>query len=456
MRNYGNNKGVTLIELIIAMSLLTMIIGIAGSLITFSSKSQAAISKEYQIQAEMRIASEIVNQQVRYSSAVFLLNKNQFKDAADRKKGWSYVTLSSDKKEIIHHIWDESADSHTPKTLVQAHDGLLYSLNFGDVINESKLVNFKIDGYFENSGSPKVSIESTLNALNSAVVDDSGTSLLPAVTLAYRLDDIPDADKIKVAVTMVLDKSGSMGFKMGGTGTNKDDVRMTIMKQEASKLIDTFKTMDNVYVSLIPFSTNANSPGDFKKADTPANGSVLANSETLKNSINGLNANGGTNAGDGLRRSYYKHVDFKTGETDQVLNYTILLMDGNPTFWPVKSGSSYYGDGDISSTGGDGNNNTITGSMKYIKDFADMHIKKTDSSQKVFMKTFVIGFTGVPDEVGRAEEIATYNSNGVGSKIEGIYYSAESGNDLAEVFNSIVEYILRDTWHIYGPIPLEK
>ena len=447
MISYRHKRGFTLVELIIVIAFVSIIISTAGSMMVFSIRSQDVIEKEFQIQADMRLASEVVNQQVRYASAVFLLNSNQYTGSADLKEGWNYFVLSDDKSEIVHYSWNEISGTHDVSQLVKARDGVFYGLRFEGVHDKSQVVKYQLDGHFTDGGNVKVSIKSELNALNSVVVDDSGVGVLPSVSMAYRSEDIPDADKIKVAVTLVLDRSGSMGGIMGGTN---NDIRLAVMKAKASELIDTFASMDNVYVSLIPFSTNANNPGAFLLAKD--------HKDALKTSISGYVANGGTNAGDGLRRSYYNHVTFNAGELDKVLNYTILLMDGNPTFWPSLDGSThYYGLGDISSTfsvlGGDGQETTasINGSLDYISAFSNGYIKNISHTQTVFMKTFVIGFTAVPEQVNRANTIATYHTHAYDNRIKGFYYAATSSEELANVFASITEYILQDTWHIYGP-----
>lgn len=433
--------GFTLVELIIVIAFLSVIISIAGSMMVFSFRSNDIVEKEYVIQANMRLASEVINQQVRHSTAIFLLNSAQFGGSGDLKAGWNYFTLSDDKSEIVQYVWDETTSSHNANKLTTAQPGILYGLNFTGDQSKYKMVNYQLDGSILDSGNVKVSIKSDLSALNTVVVDDSSTLSQPAIALAYRLEDIPNAEKIKVAVTMVLDKSGSMGYEMGN---GNSDIRIAVMKAKASELIDTFADLDNVYVSLVPFSTNANNPGDFLLAKD--------NRDALKASINGLIANGGTNAGDGLRRSYYNHVTFNSTEPDRVLNYTILLMDGNPTYYPVSGGSYFFGTGNIGSSnlGGNGSS-TITDSMSYIEAFGNTLIKNTTVTQTVFMKTFVIGFTAIPTEVTRAGDIATYHNHSVDDRIKGFYYAATNSQELANVFNAITEYILLDTWHIYGP-----
>lgn len=442
MKRFKVKSGFTLIELLIALALVAMIIGTAGTMIVFSIKSQNVVDKEFQIQSDMRIASEIVNQNVRHATAVFMLNEDQYQDSTDLKDGWDYFALSDDNKEIVHYKWNEVSGSHNQISLVQAHEGIYYGLNFKSVLNDARLVEFNLEGYQEGSVTPKVTISSVLNALNSVVVDDAGTAFAPSVSLAYRSEDIPDPDKIKVAVTMVLDKSGSMSWPMDGRNGTSPDIRMTVMKARAKELIDTFADMDNVYVSLIPFSTYGEA-SDFKHAKTER----LA----LKNQIDGLIASGGTNAGDGVRRSYFKHKTFNEGEADRVLNYTILLMDGEPTYFTRRNSSEHYGpENNQLSLGGNGST-TINESTKYIENLVAATVKSPSGSKPVYMKTFVIGFTAVPSEVTRANNIAGYHSHPTDDRIKGMYYAATSSDELERVFGSIAAYILNETWHIYGP-----
>jgi prepilin-type N-terminal cleavage/methylation domain-containing protein len=439
MNNFKSNAGVTLIELIIVISLIGIIVAVATRMIVFSVNSQERISTEYQIQSDMRIASEVVNQEVRHASAVFMLNQDQYTDSSDLKDGWNYFATSDDHKEIVHYKWDEISGTHNISSLAEAQSGISYKLSFKRLNSDDKVVKFKLDGYLDRTGNPKVTIESMLDALNSVVVDDLGTTPNPAISLAYRSEDIPDPEKIKVAVTLVLDKSGSMGYQMGGGNT---DIRIDVMRTKSKELIDIFADMDNVYISLVPFSTYADAE-DFKKAEDEA--------ADLKSDINGLTAGGGTNAGDGLRRSYYKHYNFNSSETDRVLNYTILLMDGNPTYYPMRDGSEYYGELNSIYTGGNGST-SYTESARYIENFANNIIKNQSGTDALYMKTFVIGFTGVPAEVTRAEAIANYHTDSSDERIKGMYYPATNSDELEEVFKSIADFILSETWHIYGPI----
>ena len=451
-----NKRGLTLIELLISLSFVSIIIVLATTMLNFSNKSQTVIGDEFQLQSQMRIAAETLNQEVRYATAVFLMNENQFRSSSDLKNEWNYVALSDDKSEILHYVWDSTSRTHKRNVLVGKQNQLSYQLKFSGSTEDSKLVNFVLDGYASNTINPKATITTTLNAVNSVVVDDSGTLISPSYVLAYRSDETPTPDNLKVAVTLVLDESGSMAEKMGGSGVGKDEYRTNVLKEQAKELIDLFQGMSNVYVSIVPFSNNANGIGPFIKVEGIA-------SEQLKTQINNLKTDGGTNAGDGIRRSYFQHKAFNTNNaTSQVLNYTIILMDGNPTYYVRRNRTNYYGsvpigskdngvDISISGSGSESEDN-MNSSLSYINTLAKEVILKNATSPQIFMRTFVIGLNGNQYAVNRAQSVAQYHNHPTDDRVIGKYYAATSKQELKDAFGSIADYILKETWHIYGPL----
>lgn len=447
MLNKTYKSGFTLVELIIVLVFISTVIGLSTTMILFSNNAHKVVQKEFEIQSDMRLASEVINQEIRHSTAVFMLNGHLF-TPSNLKDGWNYFSVSDDGTEIVHFIWDKTANTHTEIPLVKANSGVVYKMTFTQSHEDALMVDFFLEGYFEDHMTPKVTIKSSLSALNTVVVDESGTLSNPSIAMAYRDEEIPSVDQVKVSVALVLDVSGSMDWDLNGDTTSNNSIkRITLMKGKAKELIDIFADMGNVHVALIPFSTNANNPGNFLHAHT--------NATSLKASIDGLNANGGTNVGDGLRRAYYHHGSFNAANSGStVLNYTILLVDGNPTLWPRQSGVDYFGTGNISQNGGTGYNDeaNITNSMPYIQKLGADYILKTDPSQTVFQKSFVIGFTAKPIEVSRAKTIAeSYLHHPTDNRINGKYYAATNADELGQVFRAISDVILKETWHIYGP-----
>ena len=178
------------------------------------------------------------------------------------------------------------------------------------------------------------------------------------------------------------------------------------------------------------------------------------NEADLKTKISGLNAYGGTNTGDGLRRAYWKLANYNAdNSTEEIVNYIILLTDGNPTYRSSTNSWTYSpqtSDGNCIYVNGTGQETytNIENCLNYVDYIGQNWVvgKSTD------IRTFVIGFSAVASNVAHAREIAedsctsTYDAARYGT-----YYAAGSDIELENVFNEITTTILAETWHIYGP-----
>ncbi|WP_207707730.1 VWA domain-containing protein [Alkaliphilus serpentinus] len=528
MNRILNKKGFTLLEVILSLALLGMVILIAVSMLNFSTRAHKTTIDEYRLQSEMRVATEKINEFIRYSTAVFTVPMESFKE--DKlAENWNYFGVSEDKTEIIHYLYNEATGNHDKKIIVTSEAFLNYNLSFHkkDLSFDSKLLSFALEGFIVGAENKRIVIESEVEALNALQVVDRGTDGIYATALAYRTDERPKPENARAAVSMVLDISGSMALSMNGSSANYPNRRVDIMKNEAIDLIEGFSEMETVDVSLIPFSTSANNPSDFYDASV--------NEDFLLDEINDLTAFGGTNIGDGMRRGFHQLKNYNNDHTDfDIMNYVILLVDGDPTFssvkpqtdavrnrqWPGYSnywltrtneftdisdyklddgnvddnvflqatnrrtawirtgfwpGQGYYQDqiylrstDDFSSSHtmysspgwveqsnnssvplqfygneiigtGFSTASNIADSMNYVEYIGENLI----DNGEINIKTFVIGFTAVPEEVARATEIANI--------CNGTYYSAQNQEDLAEIFEEVRVIILSDLWHIYGP-----
>lgn len=463
------NKGFTLVEVIIAMTLIGMVAAIAGSMINFSFKAEKKAEEEYDLQAEVRLAAEVVNNALRNTSVTFLMNG---KMPETKAQGWNYIGMSADGTEILQYTWDEVSNSHTEKRLLQARPASNYVLDFSNP-KSTKLIDYTIG--FDQVNSNNFEVKSSVNAVNSIAIDYIKDEKNPSQVLAYRLDERPKAGKDTkgaVVITMVLDTSGSMAYDMGGSGKDKNKIRMTIMKEKAKALVGDFP--ENVHLSIFEYSTDADDAmgREFIKLDTEGK------KNTVKSTIEGFRATGGTNTGDALRRAYHKLGEYVPQPNEEPLNYIILLTDGNPTYyshtatdgfwsgpwwnqtWVEKSkyGNStrqakipddeYQVDANaakwVSGPGNDDDNGKNC--LNYATYMGS--IIAGDTSKNI--KTFVIGFSGVNSEITKAETIAT-SANKAGTKVEDVYFEAGSGEELGIAFDAIKEAILTEYWHIYGP-----
>lgn len=459
----NKTAGFTLIEMIIVISLIGVVMTAAAGFIKFSLASERKVEDEYVLQSEMRHATEIVNNAVRDASVTFIMPGAL---EADRiKNKWCYIGISEDGSEIVQYLWTENEDGtngkHIKRVLVSAKDDASFFLRL-DNKEKTKLVGYRLGLDKEDGRSLEVS--SMLSAINSIAVDFYSTDKNPAALIAYRTDPRPQPEgnkAVTVVISMILDDSGSMAWNMmGGTrvDNNENKARKIIMKAKAEALIDSFP--ENVHLGIVGYSNNANNPSALINLANPSK--KLEAKRKIPN-----DASGGTNTGDALRRAYHQLKTYEKAADEEVLNYIILLTDGNPTYFShtnyskrssysysagdrniptVATGDYQTGTGNITYLGGPGSDDPKDNCLNYTKTMGD--IIKADRSLKA--KTFVIGFSGVPEEVTRAKTIAA-NCNTASTSIDEVYFYAGSEESLGIAFDAIKESILLEVWHIYGP-----
>lgn len=435
MKIYHDRRGFTLVELMVTIVLIGMVVTLAGSLFNFSFMAEKNTEKEYDLQSEVRLASQILNKSIRDSTVTFTIPDTLFQKS--KKAKWNYFGIEN-HNEIVQYSWDGT--THVRKVLVKASDGVKYNLYFVNNAKDSKLIEFNLECFIDGNESKKIAIKTELDALNSVALDDGGSAETPATAIAYRTDPRPTPENVTISVSMALDKSGSMDENMTG------GKRISIMKSKAKGLLAKFSDMGNVQVCIVPYSTSANN------ADNSMTG-VTGNLSSLQQKIENMSANGGTNIGDALRRSYYAIKNYNNVNAGkQILNYVILLTDGEPTYCTKEKVSGvwkyYVKDGaDISENKTTDGGNIAGPGNDYSQDCMDYI--GTIGSDKIInggfkIKTFVIGFSDNKDDVAHAKSIAE-------DKCKGTYYYAGDAAALEKAFDDIKTVILNDSWHIYGP-----
>lgn len=455
------NRGFTLVELMVTIALLVMVIFMAGSFINFSFNLEKKSDAEYDFQASMRQASRIINNEIRNSSVTFTMAEEHFKGKKTDK--WDYLGVEN-HKEIVQYKWDPNKWNPTTTTngaherivLVSSNVAISYNLTFNKVPNKTNLVGFTLEGINSEEDSKKHTIYSELIAMNSVAVDDGGSLDNPAVAIAYRSDSVPKPEEVTtkkevtILIAMVMDQSGSMDDKMDVKEGNKTikRARIEIMKQNAKNLISGYS--ENIKVAIIPFANSANNPGDFKACTSK-------NKTDINKQIDNMEANGGTNTGDGLRRAYHQIKKYNTdNKTEEIVNYIILLTDGNPTYYSSTNKKSYVAKMDGNNldsdyrlgTGGETPISNIDNSMKYVSDIGQGLVVGGAYN----IRTFVIGFTDSVNGVTRGKEIAETACTKAGNpERKGTYHPANSAIQLEQVLTEITTTILQETWHIYGP-----
>lgn len=370
-----NTKGFTLIEVIIAIALVSLVILISSNILMLTMNSHKLTEKEYSLQSELRRASEKTNEIVRYSKAVFAVPNNFVSSVSSMDTGWDYLMASPDGKRIVIMKYDEVSNQHIETVVVNESENVRYELVFekDTTATSDTFLKYKIYAYSTddegNRVGEKIIYETTVETVNAIQIVDKGTESSPSIALAFRSDgQTSGKGKNQIAyVTIVIDTSNSMNQTPSGGGSNTSETTSSRIYRVRNALvgdgtntgkgiIQMFSKEENVFISLVPFANTANYPSPH--ANTNPSGQhpfyevyKSTDANTLITTVKDLKADGyktiygggqgGTNTGDGLRRAYFLHDSFRArmsangtpiSDDDQVHHYMILLVDGETTF----------------------------------------------------------------------------------------------------------------------------
>ena len=236
MRNglYNRKKGVTLIELIIAISLLGLISTTVFSLLLFGTRVVNESNDEVDVQHSTRMVLYETSDIIRYASAVFTIPKSSFRpDNLDT--GWNYIGINEIVikpaqdgnpadigHEIVNYVYNKSTNSHDANVLLRGQPDINYTFVFdkNNPHNVDSLLQFTIEGFPEGSvdeyGLPRstLSVTTEVEAKNSLQVIDLATAGDPAYAIAYRNDERQKS--VVGHISMVLDTSSSITYVMPG------------------------------------------------------------------------------------------------------------------------------------------------------------------------------------------------------------------------------------------------
>jgi prepilin-type N-terminal cleavage/methylation domain-containing protein len=136
---YGNSKfkhGFTLIEVIVAIGLLTLILGAAYSMQLFGNKSYNRSAEKSEIQDNLRLASDFITKEIRYSSEVSILASIPATKDTTKK----YISKVGSN---IEYQYYSSGWLH--RDLVIGTSAISYSLSF-EAMDSQKTLQFLISG----------------------------------------------------------------------------------------------------------------------------------------------------------------------------------------------------------------------------------------------------------------------------------------------------------------------
>lgn len=110
-RIFNNKQGVTLVEMIIAMLISTIVIGVVLTMFIFGNNSYAHSNQQYDIQSDVRLISDYIQREVRYASFIQLINEPTFDEFPEMdpldKKNLEYIFFD-ENDQLVHKIWDEA------------------------------------------------------------------------------------------------------------------------------------------------------------------------------------------------------------------------------------------------------------------------------------------------------------------------------------------------------------
>jgi prepilin-type N-terminal cleavage/methylation domain-containing protein len=139
----NNDKGITLIELLIALSIIGILLATTFAFFLFGNKTFSMGSSQYSTQADLRFASDYVVKSIRYSTAITLSSTIPSSIAQTDKYDYIYISGNS----LIHSAYNNN-DTRLNHTI---SSGLLSSSSFWSEKNlNSQMVGLSLNGIENN------------------------------------------------------------------------------------------------------------------------------------------------------------------------------------------------------------------------------------------------------------------------------------------------------------------
>jgi len=178
----ASNRGVTLIELIIALALLSTVLGMGYSFFSFGNLSFNKGEDQSNIQRDIRLFSDFITNQVRYSTEVELL------DSIDSPllEGYNYIYLN-----------DKTLTYNTEPKTDNNINNVSFSLN---KLNDQLVLNFLIQGSEESQNYEILSDTLLLNYYTDTGVLPVDKNVLCSFTFKIRY---PLNENLKIDVRFI-------------------------------------------------------------------------------------------------------------------------------------------------------------------------------------------------------------------------------------------------------------
>ena len=456
-------KGFTLVEMVMAIMLMSMIALIIGVIFNTMFSSRELIEREASIQAEMRTSMQYVDRTVGKATSIFILDDSKFKGSKQGlTREWSYIGLSADGKKVMNYVWNKQKQDWDISELgTKSLYNMKLDLEFKTegAYQDNRLISYNLSGKYPDTNN-KLSIDTAISALNTKQVFSKVAKGKKGIAIAYRTD--PIQGQMNIAVSFVFDTSGSMKWDLQGGRVERTgkESRINILRKKSEIMIKDLAEIGNISVNLVGFSNSGKYiQQNFSNLDNGTKSIIEAINDEKKVSPNGV-----TNPGDGLR---YGMVSLQSQPAQ--LKYIVLLTDGIPNAYLVDPSALYAGNrvdhGQV--VGRVSFNNPIydlspTLGYEYIRLGYDLDSKDFTSRENSIAyagevsKKFglgvkrvnVIGFSGVNHEIAYGQSLTDRIGEG---GMETKYVSATNEEALQKTFSDIKKQIQQDLWFVSGP-----
>ncbi len=379
---FFKHQAVTLVELIIVIVILPMLVYGAYAFMQHSLKTGEEQRKDVDLQYETRKALNLVDEEVKYSKAVFAVPKEKFQGGSiGMNPEWEYIgvaTVGANQGELCQFKHDGTNWVET--VLSDPSDDVTYELIFTPADYKSKTgeeqqqicLDYTLTPIIGGVKKTNKSISTSTEVLNAYSIGDQGTATNPSIALAFLKTDATSTTTTiggdKVQIVFVVSVSAGMEMNYSPPHTQKDfaDVswkswdRIHDAKKQLRKMFEEIKNagleaeIGGVDVRGVARTFNFTNPSDtdtYSLANLSTDASAIdsfiaenyyiwAHSSLYDNSA--MSIIQGNNDGDGLR------VGYNLFDPNAKKYLIFITSDATPAYRTLKSGVDndyYYGKG---------------------------------------------------------------------------------------------------------------
>ncbi|MBU5444992.1 PilW family protein [Paenibacillus sp. MSJ-34] len=178
-----DQKGITLIEVLAGMVLLSLVLGLAVSAYAFGVGAFDSANRRSELQDNVRLASMALTNELRYAEKVELLAACP----SSLEAHYNYICLDSGAAAIVQHRYNESSSTHDTGLLADTHASrpAIYQLEFNKDLTANTLLTYTIKADSDRNTFEVATNISLLNIeLHSGSIVAAGTA--PYQAIAYK------------------------------------------------------------------------------------------------------------------------------------------------------------------------------------------------------------------------------------------------------------------------------